>query len=506
MDPSAVEAAPQAVQNVMNLPQVAMLGALGALIAAFWGHIKGLIVSISRLFIISIEVGEESSKAMGVFLNNEAKRLTLGSRSYTGFNEYVNLTARRQAVVAESFDEGDTFYFLGKVPIMAVGGGTQRTLYIVRGTINPDDLAVRAVNFYNQLKLATQDAFARASGRHRRNRFRVYRKHGEGSIHARGKQPVASRGHGGDSPGTELAAEPSASELFEGTILGNYKLLGLDLNHLGGLAGEHPLLDVLVFPKEVDTLLEEIDLWLQAEDWFRARSIAWRMGCLFLGSAGTGKTTLVTGIAQKHDMPVFSFDIATMSNEEFESAFADAAAHTPSVALIEDIDRVFHGDTNIIGEMGGGLTVDSMLNTLAGARPADGVLTFITANQPEHVPAAIGQIEADGKASRPGRIDRILTLGPIERHCREACANRILDFMSTDERRAIVKAGEGDTAAQFTDRCCQLAYKAFKANPEIIRESKSSPILGPHVEDQGPAPDDVSWEAATPEPIDLTKS
>ena len=439
-----------------NLPHFAFIGAAAAMVGAFWGHIRGGLQSLSRIFVLEISLQSEAAQAATCYLNNNGRRFTLGTRGYVSFVEYVNTTSRRQTVAVEAFDSGDTFYVLGKVPLMLKHGSK---LLALRGTVDPDVFVTTAINFFNEMKLRAN----RVTSKGQSSRFRVHRKHGRGSIHAR--TSISNSHRETDNPMGEGIS--SNSELFEGTILGIYRLLGIEIEHLGGLAGKLPLLDVLTFPKEVDSVLEEIEVWLRAEDWFRSRSIPWRMGTLFLGPPGTGKTTLVTGIAQRHDMPIFSLDISTMSNEEFEDAFASAAGHTPSIVLIEDIDRVFHGDENIIGDMGGGLTLDSILNTVAGAKPADGVLTMITANHPEQVSAAIAQIE-DGKVSRPGRVDRIVTLGVMDKGQRVRCADRILDFKPTHIRAEIVKLGIGDTAAQFTDRCVTVAREAIKQDPSIL--------------------------------------
>lgn len=80
------------------------------------------------------------------------------------------------------------------------------------------------------------------------------------------------------------------------------------------------------------------------------------------------------------------------------------------IALIEDIDGVFHGRQNVLrGESGQGsrLTFDCVLNCLSGVQTADGVFTVITTNHLELVDPALGRPMASGDASRPGRLDHL---------------------------------------------------------------------------------------------------
>lgn len=105
------------------------------------------------------------------------------------------------------------------------------------------------------------------------------------------------------------------------------------------------------------------------------------------------------------------------------------------------------------------LSFDCLLNTISGVGNSDGVLLFITTNNLDKLDSALGT-ETEGKSSRPGRIDKILFLGLMQEPERRKLANLILeDFPEIIEE--VVKLGEGETAAQFQDRCAQLALKKF---------------------------------------------
>ena len=74
----------------------------------------------------------------------------------------------------------------------------------------------------------------------------------------------------------------------------------------------------------------------------------------------------------------------------------------------------------------------------------------------ERIDPAIGQPGAIG--SRPGRIDRVITMGKLDGAGRRKLADRILDHWPEwiDD---ICNAGRNDTPAQFQERCGRLALK-----------------------------------------------
>jgi SpoVK/Ycf46/Vps4 family AAA+-type ATPase len=148
-----------------------------------------------------------------------------------------------------------------------------------------------------------------------------------------------------------------------------------------------------------------------------------------------------------------------MNNKELIERWKDMLSTAPCIALLEDIDTIFDGRTNISGIQGGGLTFDCLLNVLDGVTPNDGLFLAVTTNRVEKLDPALG-VPTNGHSTRPGRIDKAICMAPPDDAGRTKIATRILsDWKHVIP--SIVSEGEKDTGAQFQNRCCELALKLY---------------------------------------------
>lgn len=218
---------------------------------------------------------------------------------------------------------------------------------------------------------------------------------------------------------------------------------------------------VYSFDAPVLVAVEEVRAWHDSMTWYRERGIPWTRGWMLYSAPGCGKTSLLRCIAQELDMPVVLCDLASMNNREFIESWESALAMSPCMIVFEDIDGVFNKRQNILGEQGGGLTFDCLLNCISGVGQSDGAFVAFTTNDITKVDAAIAQPANGDKTTRPGRVDRIIELGPMSEECRRRHAIRILDHLDPPDIALIVTEGEGMVAAQFNDLCVRRALKDY---------------------------------------------
>ncbi len=219
----------------------------------------------------------------------------------------------------------------------------------------------------------------------------------------------------------------------------------------------------------VQEVLQDVRSWFKARKWFLSRHLSWKRGYLLAGKPGTGKSSLVRAIAIDLDLPVYLFDLGSMNNSDLDTAWESVRSNSPCVVLFEDIDAVYHGrnPANPSELRNTPPTFDWLLNRLDGVdQEANGVLTFITSNNPLLVDTALGGrlqpdgVElAEGMTARPGRVDRVVTLpDSISPEGKAFLARRLIQDPALEAE--ILKSADPVTPAQFQERCIQVAREA----------------------------------------------
>lgn len=199
--------------------------------------------------------------------------------------------------------------------------------------------------------------------------------------------------------------------------------------------------------------LRLIERWSLSREWYTARKIPFTYGLVLHGPPGSGKSTIVNSIAQ-----VSGFEIGSISLRGTIDDFNKSFRALPSkvLLLIEDIDAIFHGRENVCDPING-VDFSTFINALSGVNSKQDRILVITTNRPELLDPALALIPPHGDpVPRPGRIDRVVYVGPLEPDARLKVCKRVLPDRP-DLWSDLVLAGEGEVIANFQARCVRVA-------------------------------------------------
>ena len=426
-------------------------------IVAFWEQSKTIISKIRSLIFVTIDVDDNLASAVGYFCWKNMRRIHIGDLKYTSLKYYLKPYKRHSHIALECIDQLGTIFLYGKIPLIISttkrnNDGTIRpnndyggafSLTVIRGTINIDQLIIDSTEEYNK-KLY--------SG------FKTSRYYVQKSLGTLGDTK------NGDQP--ECANVGTTSEEF----FWHRRLLKWKYEDLGEPTkdSKNPF-EFLDFPKEIHEDVAEIRNWLNSETWYKNKGIPWKRGWLMIGPPGTGKTSLARTIGEHLDIPIIIFALSTFTDKDFQKAWSNLQSYVPCIALIEDIDATFDGRINVANGStmyGKPLSFDTLLNVIDGVQNSEGVFTIITSNCVEKLDTALGKpTNGNSMSTRPGRIDKIVSLGLMKESERQRMAERILcDCPQFIE--SLVKDCDNYTPAQFQDKCSKVALKMYWENKE----------------------------------------
>lgn len=162
-----------------------------------------------------------------------------------------------------------------------------------------------------------------------------------------------------------------------------------------------PLERTILNSSKKDTIMSDINKFVESEDWYSEVCIPYKRGYCFYGPPGTGKTTLGLALANHLVRDVYCLNLNCLEDDS-RLPRAIVAIPANSVLLIEDIDKVFSGRENV--KEGSKITFSSLLNCLDGAFYKHGLVTIITTNHLDKLDEALlrtGRIDVKMEIPRP---------------------------------------------------------------------------------------------------------
>ncbi|MFD2784280.1 AAA family ATPase [Hymenobacter rubripertinctus] len=480
-------------------------GAILSAVVGFWDKIKAVLWRIVSLFIQQVEIPTAGMQAaLTTYLINNYKFSRVYDKVYGAVNE-SRRDGRYGLTPYELYGQRSIIFWNGKWPFWFSNNqnndgknqdshhdhvyehnSSTTTITFLRGTLNVDFIITAACKAKNDATWRiSQDGIEES-------RFTIY--------------------YVPEKRETQDEYTPTSDGLpwYEQA---KYRLVGIDSNALGRASvSTGKALDNLIFPKRIKDLIGEIERWNKSKEWYQSKNIPWKRGWLLYGLPGTGKTALARAFAEDMHLPIYVFSLAQLDNAGLMKAWAKMQVNTPCIALIEDMDNVFHGRENVSRRSVGfmpfvqssnteegeenntqngplaPLTFDCLLNCLDGIEKAGGIFTIITANDLSKIDSALGipGKAADGASevisTRPGRIDKAIELGYMEPEDMRIMASRILDGYDSEFAAMIEYIERQDfkkeTPAQFQERCGQIALESYWREQELERAAILTPTQG----------------------------
>ncbi len=412
------------------------LMAAGAALGVFWSHIKSTFSYLSSFIFVEALVTELNVMPVRMYLKSEWKLMPAGkylymSRLFAIRNGSNSSVVPFRLPMFFAFRKGWRFIF--------VRGHNEIYITSIRGMIDFDSLVDEALDFYEDWSRSNPD---------KSSRYYVNKVYGEEKFLS-GADMMRVRS---DNTGTSEQVHTSGG-MFDVDV-------GIDISFRYTLdeylsnSREDPF-ESLYYSPSVMAYVKQARQWMEMREWYSERDIPWRRGWLLHGLPGSGKSSLSKAVAQMLGIPIYQYYLSTLTDNEFMREWD--AMSIPCMALLEDIDTVFHGRESQTEHKS--LSFDTVLNAISGVSSNNGVFLVVTTNNLDKIDPALGvSWSTNGISTRPGRIDSVIALDYMDETSRYKMANRILRDWP-EEVPMLIQQSQQVTSVQFQEMCIQRAFE-----------------------------------------------
>ncbi|TIC37459.1 AAA-domain-containing protein [Wallemia mellicola] len=224
--------------------------------------------------------------------------------------------------------------------------------------------------------------------------------------------------------------------------------------------------------EHVKKSLEQSVIWPQRHaDTFVRLGLTPPRGVLLYGPPGCSKTLAAKALAGESGInflavkgPELLDKFVGGSERAIRDIFAKARAAAPSIIFFDEIDSIASARDDNSSTTSG--MVASMLNEMDGIEELNGVTVLAATNKPQVIDPAL---------MRPGRLDRIIYVGPPEQEARKQLFALRLAKMTVEEGidlDELSKMTQGCSGAEIVSICQDAAMRAMQEslNAEHVKK------------------------------------
>ena len=423
--------------------------AIFAAAAAFFKQLQQIFRHVSSLVLFQKKVTGHLYRPVALYIKSQCTKLPSGLGTFVSIYGSIDDSSLASHIPFE-IPPSTGLWRSPHGTFLVNASGSSITLVSLRRFSNPQKFVEAAILFQNELSLESSTG---------NGNFYVAQHIGNAGDPASYQQASNSkRGQSVSSPSRDTD-EPSSDVSSSWDCVNTQvdrSFMYEPSRYIKNRQGKDPLRG-LFFDDNVHQLIESLRNWFSRRDWYEERGIPWRTGVMSHGPGGTGKSSLARAVAQILGIPLQQFYLNTMTDREFMRAWDEMP--TPCVVAFEDFDTVFHGREPVTVHKS--LSFECVLNKISGISSVNGVLLMVNTNHLEHIDPALGQLDSNGRPTRPGRIDHILELGYTSEKVRTDIAEFVLGGWADNLKAEVCAIGNTApfTAAQFQSMCIQKALE-----------------------------------------------